>query len=188
MQLRLPLLLIAMLWTSVHAAEGVWTWVDGNGVRHYADRPVPGAVQVDVKTQPRSEAAAAPAATGPRAAPQPGPPPPPYRLIEIWSPAAEETITNTGGVVPVRVRIDPVLRPRHTLAIYLDGQKIEDLDPATLQAELQNVPRGTHSLVAAVFDDAGKPVQQGQQVVFYVRQESVAQPPVGPTLRPPPRR
>lgn len=94
---------------------------------------------------------------------------------------------NTGGVVQVRIRLEPAIRPRHTLALYLDGKRIENLAPGALEVDLQDVPRGTHSLVASVFDDAGKLVQQGQQVVFFVRQESVAQPPVGPILRPPPK-
>jgi len=186
MLLRTALLLVAL--GPVHAAEGVWKWVDAQGVTHYADRPVPGAVQVDIKVQAQSTpvATAPPAATQAPASPVPAGPP--YRLLEIWRPSPEETIANTGGVVPVRVRIDPALRPRHTLAIYLDGKRMDGLAPGALDVELQNVPRGTHSVVAAVFDDTGKSVQQSAQVVFFVRQESVAQPPVGPTLRPPPKR
>lgn len=186
MLLRTALLLLAALGSTVQAADGVWKWVDAQGVTHYADRPVPGAVQVDIKVQSYSTPASAavpapatPAGTTPAAAP--------YRLLEVWRPSSEETITNTGGVVPVRARIDPTLRPRHTLGFYLDGKRVDGLQPGSLDIELQNVPRGTHSVVAAVFDDTGKTVQQSAPVVFFVRQESVAQPPVGPTLRPPPK-
>ncbi len=187
MLLRIALLSAALV-TSVHAAEGVWKWVDAQGVTHYADRPVPGAVQVDIKLH---SAVSEPAAAGTSPATTTAAPAtaaaPPYRLIEIWKPAPEETIANTGGKVPVRVRLDPVLRPRHTLGIYLDGKKADGLLPGAVEIELQDVPRGTHGVVAVVFDDTGKVVQQGQQVVFYVRQESTAQPPVGPTLRPRPK-
>lgn len=185
---RITVFVLATLGTSVQAADGVWRWVDSQGVTHYADRPVPGAVQVDIKVQGRSASPVVPsvgAASSATASAQVAQPP--YTQLEIWKPAAEETVVNTGGVVAVRVRLDPALRPRHTLAIYLDGKRVDNLAPGALDVDIPNVPRGTHSLVASVFDDAGKVVQQGQQVVFFVRQESVAQPPVGPTLRPPPK-
>jgi len=41
-------------------------------------------------------------------------------------------------------------------------------------------------LTAIIQDSRGTRVQTAE-VTFHVRQESVAQPPVGPTLRPPPR-
>jgi len=188
MHLRIPLLLWLAFGSTVQAAEGVWKWVDSQGVTHYADRPVPGAVRIDIKVQSAPSAEAEVDSAASVSAAQTTPPAPlPYSQIEIWRPEPEETIVNTGGVVQVRLRIEPALRPRHTLALYLDGKRVETLAPGSLQVDLQDVPRGTHSLVASVFDDAGKPVQQGQQVVFFVRQESVAQPPVGPILRPPPK-
>jgi Domain of unknown function (DUF4124) len=188
MSLRIaPLLLIVALGTPADAAEGVWRWVDAQGITHYSDRPVPGAVQIDIKVQATSESQVEPTTASPATATSPQAAQPPYTLIEIWKPAPEESVVNTGGVVSVRVRLEPALRPRHTLAIYLDGKRLDNLPPGALDVEVPNVPRGTHSLVASVFDDAGKVVQQGQQVVFFVRQESTAQPPVGPTLRPRPR-
>lgn len=188
MHLRIPLLLLVALGSTVQAAEGVWKWVDSQGVTHYADRPVPGAVRIDIKVQsaPAPEAEATPVSGTPATRPA-TPAQPLYTELEIWKPASEESVVNTGGVVQVRMRLEPAIRPRHTLALYLDGKRVENLGPGALEIDLQDVPRGTHSLVASVFDDTGKLVQQGQQVVFYVRQESVAQPPVGPTLRPPPK-
>ncbi|MEQ1579157.1 MAG: DUF4124 domain-containing protein [Steroidobacteraceae bacterium] len=187
MHLRIPLLLLVALGSTVQAEE-VWKWVDSQGVTHYADRPVPGAVRVDIKVQsvPTSEAEVVPT-TGAATTRPATPAQPPYAELEIWKPASEESVVNTGGLVQVRMRLEPAIRPRHTLALYLDGKRVESLAPGALQVDLQDVPRGTHSLVASVFDDAGKLVQQGQQVVFFVRQESVAQPPVGPMLRPPPK-
>ncbi len=186
MLLRIALLLIAALGPTVQAAEGVWKWVDAQGITHYADRPVPGAVQIDIKVQTQSGTASAPTAAS-AAAVTPAPAASAaYRLLEIWRPTPQETIANTGGVVPLRVRLDPTLRPRHTLAIFLDSKRVEGLLPGA-DMELRDVPRGTHAVAAAVLDENGKVVQRTPQVVFFVRQESVAQPPVGPTLRPPPK-
>jgi hypothetical protein len=178
--------LIAALGSTVQAADGVWKWVDAQGITHYADRPVPGAVQVDIKVQTQSGPASATAAASPAPAAPAQPPGPVYRVLEIWRPTPQETIANTGGVVPLRVRMDPTLRPRHTLAIFLDAKRVEGLLPGA-DMELRDVPRGTHAVAAAVLDENGRVVQQTPQVVFFVRQESVAQPPVGPALRPPPR-
>jgi hypothetical protein len=187
MHLRIPLLLLAALGSTAQAAEGVWKWVDPQGVTHYADRPVPGAVRVDIKVQSAPAAEVDPAQLSASATPARAAAQPLYSSLEIWKPATEESVVNTGGLVQVRMRLEPAIRPRHTLALYLDGKRVENLAPGTLAVDVQDVPRGTHSLVASVFDDAGKLVQQGQQVVFFVRQESVAQPPVGPMLRPPPK-
>jgi hypothetical protein len=187
MHLRIPLLLLAALGSTVQAAEGVWKWVDSQGVTHYADRPVPGAVRIDIKVQSAPAVEVDPAQPSTSATPALPAAQPLYSSLEIWKPATEESVVNTGGLVQVRMRLEPTIRPRHTLALYLDGKRVESLAPGALEVDLQDVPRGTHSLVASVFDDAGKLVQQGQQVVFFVRQESVAQPPVGPMLRPPPK-
>lgn len=187
MLLRIAMLLIAALGTTVQAADGVWKWVDAQGVTHYADRPVPGAVQVDIKVQSYS-APSAGSSNQPRSPETANQPPAaPYRSIEIWRPAADETIINTGGQVTVRVRLDPTLSPRHTIAIYLDGRQFTQLPPGAVDADLTNVPRGTHTAIAAVLNERGTPLQQSAGVTFHVRQESVAQPPVGPTLRPPPK-
>jgi Domain of unknown function (DUF4124) len=51
--------LLAGLATGVHA-ENIWKWVDAQGVPHYSDRPVPGAVlikSVDADTVDSSAAA-----------------------------------------------------------------------------------------------------------------------------------
>ena len=152
MHLRISLMFLAALGSTAHAAEGVWKWVDSQGVTHYADRPVPGAVRIDIKVQsgpvPETDLASpAGTTTAARAVSVQ----PPYSQLEIWKPAPEESVVNTSGVVQVRMRLEPAIRPRHTLAVYLDGKRVENLAPGALAVDLQDVPRGTHSLVASVF-------------------------------------
>jgi hypothetical protein len=57
-----------------------------------------------------------------------------------------------------------------------------------LSTTLTGLTRGTHFLRAAVTDEAGSVVITSPQINFHLRQESIAQPPTGPTLRPPPPR
>lgn len=188
-----PVLLV--LWASfalsgpASANQTVWKWVDANGVTHYSDRPVPGATKMELNLGKSSSAANTPAAssssssvstTSANAGPV-------YRNFEIWKPGSDENITNTGGVVPVEVRIDPVLQPGHSLFLYLDGRLVEGYPDNTTSFELKEVARGMHTLRAIINAGSGTRVQETAQVVFNVLQASVAQPPVGPTLRPPPK-
>jgi len=179
------------------ANQTVWKWVDANGVTHYSDRPVPGAVRMELNVgrsvSGSSPPAAAPAASpssnaaSASAAPDTSSAAASYRNFEIWSPADGETIPNTGGAVTVNVRVDPNLQPGHQLHLYLNGKLVEGFAPDTTSFELTEVPRGTHSAMAIISDSSGKRLQQTPQVVFTVRQASIAQPPVGPALSPRPQ-
>ena len=94
---------------------------------------------------------------------------------------------NTGGVVPVNIRVDPGLRTGHALFLYLDGKLVDGFPANATTYELKDVPRGAHSVVAVINNRRGARVQETSPVGFNVRQESIANPPVGPALRPPPK-
>lgn len=183
----MALLLLAFFATASFAAsQTVWKWTDDNGVTHYSDRAVPGATRMEIRSSNRTD--------GPRPSYSQSAPPqqdqdegPAYRNFEIWKPAAGEAFINTGGVVPVNVRVDPTLQAGHDLHLYLDGRLVEGFPPSTTTYELTQVPRGTHSVVAVISDRRGKRIQESAAVSFVVRQESIANPPVGPALRPPPK-
>lgn len=178
--MRIVFILAIWFTTVAHAGETIWKWKDANGVTHLSDQPVAGAQRVDIKVA--GVATAAPAAAS--SSTQPGTTPSAqYRTLEIWKPAAEETIPNSAGQVPVALRIDPELRPGDLLILYLDGRKVDGA-PNALDYELQEIPRGAHTLIASVFESTGKKLLDSSPVTFYVRQSSAAQPPVGPALRP----
>lgn len=185
--MRTTLLLLALLSGPVFAAgQTVWKWVDANGVTHYTDRPVPGATRMELATG--SPVAASPPATAiPSSSSDPAPADtgPVYRDLEIWKPANDETIQNSGGQVTVNLRVQPDVQPGHTLSLYLDGRLVEGSGNGT-SFELRDVQRGGHTLVAVITDQRGNRIQESSRVAFYVQQQSIAQPPVGPALRPPP--
>jgi hypothetical protein len=79
------------------------------------------------------------------------------------------------------------VQPLHELTLYLDGKLVTGFPRNTLSYALTEVPRGVHSVIAVISDQYGKTIQQTSPVGFNVRQESIANPPVGPTLRPPPK-
>ena len=168
------------------ANSTVWKWVDEKGITHYSDRPVPGATRIEMSTgggaqsRPSYDTSSA-GTTAPAAAPAEL-----YRTFEIWRPESDQSFVNTTGTVNVEIRIEPALQAGHSLNLYLDGKLVEDFSGSTSYV-LQDVPRGTHSLVATINEQRGTRVRETGPVSFTVRQESIAQPPVGPALRPPPK-
>lgn len=181
--------LLILLAFAVPAFAGtVWKWVDEQGVTHYSDRPVPGATKVEVRvgsswdsTVPRGSTAAAPASESPAAADTK------YRNFGILSPENNQALVNVGGQVLVEIGIDPELQPGHTLRLYLDGKLVEGYPENATSYALKDLPRGAHQVIATVNEPSGRRVQETAQVTFTIRQESAAQPPVGPGLRPPPK-
>jgi hypothetical protein len=185
--MRTALLLLAFLAVPALAAQTVWKWVDDRGVTHYSDRPVPGATRVEIASSNRSDANNTPALAPSSATSQQEPAGPAYRNFEIWKPAEGESIINTGGQVTVNVRVDPALQAGHSLYLYLDGRLVQGFAPNASSYELKEVSRGMHRVIAVIDDRRGERVQETSPVTFSVRQESIANPPVGPALRPPPK-
>jgi hypothetical protein len=182
--MRATLLLLVALAAPALANQVVWKWVDKDGVTHYSDRPVPGATRLELSVGGGNQSAAPPRSSSDAPATQAAGPI--YRNFEIISPSPNESLINTGGRVSVRIRFEPGLQPGHTLHLYMDGNAVEGFAPNAQDYDLTNVPRGTHT-IAAVINNRGTRVQATPTVTFHVRQESTAQPPVGPNLRPPPK-
>jgi hypothetical protein len=179
--MRVPLFMLILLALPA-LAEGVWKWKDENGVVHYSDQPGPGAVRVDLHSQTFSSPDnGATASTSPRPR-RANTSEQIYQNLEIWKPEPDENFPNVGGQVEVRMSLEPSLKPSDTLALYLDGKRIEAADNS-LDFTLTDVPRGAHSVMASVTDsNTGKVLIQSAAVNFFVQQASVARPPTGPAL------
>ncbi len=178
------ILLFAFTTTSVSGAPA-WTWVDANGQVHYADRPVPGAKQVDLPgaqgfgSSARQQAPAA-ESTGSTsrqaaAAEKPAPVAQRYRAFNVVSPKQQETLWNVGGEVNVQVELDPPLQPGHKLDLYLDGV-LRNLSSTSPTLALEEVPRGIHSVQAVVLDQNGGEVVRSLATTFMVQQTSIQNP------------
>ena len=187
--LLLLLALAAPVLSSTAAATEVWKWVDDKGVTHYSDQPVAGATKIEVRTgnvvdsSPASTSASSSSSSSAASAQTAAPA---YRNFEIWRPEPDQSIINTGGQVNVEIRVEPSVLPLHQLALYLDGKLVTGFPRNTLSYGLTDVTRGAHSVSAVIMDQYSKTILESPTVVFHVRQESVASPPVGPSLRPPP--
>jgi len=172
--MRIGLIAIGVL-LAASASATTYKWVDKNGVTHYSDTPAPGAEVVDLQSAQTFDAPTT-ATTGTSSAKSAAPEGFGYQKIDLWKPENEETFTNTGNVVTARVRIEPDLRPSHTIWMYLDGKRVDGLPGAGESFTLQNVVRGTHTLVAVVTDQSGKQLGSSQTVTFYMHQASVQSP------------
>ena len=182
--MRTALLLLAMLATPVFASQTVWKWVDEQGVTHFSDRPVPGATKVDISSSNRADvqSSAQSFSTPPPAATQFQ-----YREFDIAKPAEGEVFSNSGGEVPVDIRLNPQLNAEHTLGLYLDGRLVEGFPENATQYSLSNISRGEHTVLARITDGSGREITVTSAIHFTVHQQSAAQPPVGPALKPPPK-
>src|SRR5688500_5174802 len=169
------ILLSTLLGTS---ASGVpaWTWVDANGTVHFSDRPVPGARQLELGGAPAPGSAPPPAVGNPsRPTTRPGEPARATYQIEIVSPAEQETLWNTGGMLTVALRSSPGLQPGHRYDLVLDGQR-RNLNTTSSRVELTEIFRGTHTLQVVVIDGAGTELARSPSRTFFVQQTSVLNP------------
>ena len=94
-----------------------------------------------------------------------------YSQFAIASPRAEETISGTGGVVSVAVRLSPSLQQGHQIVISLDGREVAR--GASTSFPLSELERGAHLVGAAVVDAGGSTLRQADPVTFYVFQPSI---------------
>jgi hypothetical protein len=185
----LLLLAFAALGLSGTASSAeVWKWVDAKGVTHYSDQPVPGAVRIEVRAGNISEARSAqPLSNNADSGSDSRTEQDTYRDFQIVRPTNDQSIVNTAGRVDVEIRISPVVQGTHRLNLYLDGKLVTGFPRNTTVYALTEVPRGSHSVNAVVADASGNTIQESSSVTFTVRQESIAQPPVGPSLGQPPK-
>jgi hypothetical protein len=186
--MRTALYVLLALAAPAFAGQTVYKWVDEKGVTHFSDQPVAGAEKVEMSggasrpaSPPPYYAPSAPQETKAKAGPA-------YSRFVIVNPQQDQSIINTGGKVTVQLAMTPSIDAGHTVTLYLDGAPVSDFNPNGDSHEFSNMPRGTHT-VKAVVSEGGRTVQETPVVTFHVRQESVAQPPVGPAMRSkPPKR
>lgn len=173
--------LLALAAAPAFAGQTVYKWVDEKGVTHFSDQPIAGAEKVELSSGPNRASAPAPSYAAPSSTPptQAGPA---YSRFAVVSPQQDQSFINTGGKVTVQLAATPAIGNGHTVALYLDGSKVSDFGPTSMSHEFTEISRGTHTL-KAVISHNGRTIQETSPVTFHVRQESVANPPVGPGMR-----
>jgi hypothetical protein len=180
--MRKWLIVLSVLSASTVSGAPAWRWVDSEGTVHYSDRPVPGATQIELSgaqtfnAPPRTPTSTTVTSAQPAAR---------YQLLEIASPAEQETLWNIGGTLPVSVQIEPPLALAHRIDLLYDGQPL-NLRATGTSFTLTDVFRGTHTLQAVIRDSTGTELQRSPVRNFVVQQTSI-QNPNAPLARPRPR-
>jgi len=187
--MRLGILLIGLLVAMNSGAEIIYKWVDDAGQVHFSDVPRQGAVEVVIAPVQTFSSPSPTQRSLPATAEnddQTGN----YTLVEISSPAAEETIWNTGGLVTVAVSLQPGLKMGHQIVLYMDDRQVAVLPQMSSSLELQNVERGARQLRVEVIDENGTKVISSPITTFYYQQTSVTRRPTTPKAPPkvPPKR
>jgi hypothetical protein len=152
---------------------------------HFSDRPVPGARQLELGGAQPVGSVPPPTVRG--ASLPTNRPADQARVayeIDIVSPAEQETLWNTGGMVSVELRSSPTLQPGHRYDLVLDGQR-RNLNTTSSRVGLTDVFRGAHTLQVAVVDGGGAELTRSASRTFFVQQTSV-QNPNSPNARPRP--
>ena len=176
--------LCAALSCGVAHAGKLFKWVDANGVTHYSDVPADGAQSVTVEGAQSYHAPATRVATpGATLPPVPGAVAA-YASVVVTAPADGTVLWNENGGITVAAALEPALAAGHHLWFVLDGARHE---ASGTSAEVP-APRGEHSLVAIITDDAGAEIARSASVSFSVRQNSAVRPPQGPALPKKPHR
>lgn len=176
------LIALTSLFSAVAIAAPVWTWVDEQGRRHYSDRPVEGATQIEVSgTQTFSGAALRagstpqPAQTRATAAGGEDAQAQSYSVLDLVSPSDGESFWNIGGELTVQVATNPALRAGHQIDVIFDGSR-RTIGARSLDFTLGEVWRGEHTLAAIIVDSAGNELMRSDPVMFFVHQTSIVNP------------
>lgn len=96
-----------------------------------------------------------------------------YDKLAITSPPHDQALRENTGNFNVTVAIDPGLHIEagHRLRVLVDGKVAGEASGATVP--LQNIDRGTHSLVAQVIDDTGTVLVSSSPVVVHLQRYSI---------------
>jgi hypothetical protein len=185
MEMKITALLTALLLLAPAAASAakIYKWTDAQGNVIYSDTPRPGAVELDVATDPAgivpvpAQAPAKPGATPAEADA--------YRILRVVAPADQDLLENTGGWVGVSLVVEPALlgAKGHAIRLRLDGQTLDTRYPGG-EIALPNVERGQHTLEAEVVDPTGAVLITSAPVAFTMSDPS-SQTPAGPDIYPP---
>ncbi len=175
------LLILCLITTGLALAQtGVYRWVGPDGTVTFTDQSRPGAEKIEIEppqTVPPSEAVRkalqAESGVADKAAAESA-----YTQFAIVSPSEDESVRSNNGAVSINMNLAPSLHADHAIVVSMDGQAIGKGSSTSLQ--LQNLPRGTHTVQATVVDAAGAELIRTETVTFHVLRRRLPTPTAAP--------
>jgi hypothetical protein len=174
--MRIYMLFLVLFASSPLFAKDVYKWTNEEGVVIYSDTYRGGAERIRVPDGKSSFGAPSDTAGQPQsggegsATGEAG-----YTSLEIVQPENNATIRNNEGTVAVGLVITPALAEGHSLKIVVDGAELEG-EMRGSQFSLNNLNRGTHSLVTRVVDADGNVLISSNSINFHLRKASILNP------------
>ena len=168
-----PVLLLGFALTA--GAAEIWRWTDANGVVHYSDNPVPGAVRMSISA-PRPSGSGPVGEPPPEVTPrEPRQQPFAYVRCEVASPARDETFHRVQAV-NIALDVEPALQSGHRIEVQVNGVRLADWPANAISYTIPEVFRGSHTVQVRVLDMDGAVLCTGQPLTFHLRQQSVLAP------------
>ena len=155
---------------AISTGDKIYTWIDKSGNRIYSDVPREGAEVMKIEkgtdyTEPntrRDWSTMKPkVVSGGK----------PYDHFEIVSPANDSTIRNNNGDFQIALDIRPKLDDRHAIKLEIDG-KPRTTSGSSIIA-LQNIDRGSHTLIAYIVDVNGEVLATTAAVTVHLHRATV---------------
>ncbi len=180
-----PALLLLLVSPVLALAAGAWVTRDKDGrITGYSDQPSPGASQVDLPSAPKPGTVPAPVSAP--VTPATTAAPFSYTSCSITSPTAEQVFTNEAAI-GASVSTQPNKRGADRVHVEMDGRRVTAWPEQATGFTLAQLPRGSHTLVARIFDEQGRVLCQSSPVTFHQRQPSVLLPGRAQSAPPRPR-
>ena len=152
---------------SLHADPAqIYKWTDSNGSVHFSDKPHIGAEEIQLpKVQTYASPTASPSqAPSAAAASEEGSY---YESITIVQPEEQATIRNPDGYLSVLVDVKPGLRKGDMLQLIFDGIPL-GIPQKTMMFALQNIKRGSHTILTQVVDSKGTVLNTSKNIDIYM--------------------
>ncbi|MDB6084274.1 MAG: hypothetical protein JWN43_2155 [Gammaproteobacteria bacterium] len=156
-------------------AAVIYKWTDADGVIHYSDQAVPGAEKIVTSSASANGVGGSARAVGTSTSNKAPPTGLDYDAFAIETPAKEQVFFGD-EIVPVRLRLQPALKPSQTITWHLNGAQLQDQTPDSTAFALQALPRGTYVVAATLTDAVSGDSRSTDSVTFYVRQPSELSP------------
>ena len=162
------LLVSALIGLCLGVDAAVYKIVNPDGTVSFSDRPQAGAEELDLG-HVQTISSPTPVES---AEPVEHDAPPGYDVFEVASPKNDETLRDNGGVVEIRLTIEPRLFRDHTISIFMDGKELGGggRSPGII---LQNVDRGTHVVHATIVGKNSEQVTSTSPITFHLHRTSV---------------
>ena len=155
------------------ASAQAFRHIGPDGEVYFSDTPAPGSEPVNL-APPQTVTLPSPArrAAERKAVGTAGEPKDPggsYAQFTIVKPSNGQGVRANGGSVTVYLSLQPALMPGHVIELAVDGEDGPLIKAGdTLNINLHNMSRGSHTVSARVKDEAGRQLIETGPISFYV--------------------